>query len=111
MNFAIVRNARVYHQGESKVDLEAVAFLDCRKGVKELCARWYSLGAIPVSPLKEMRMGVLEDYEATEISVRQGMSIKFFDLLHAVREGKAEISERQQDDEGYGSRTAQPTGG
>lgn len=108
MNFSIVKIGHISPNSfvESGIDLKAVVSSKCKKEVEKQCNQWYSLGAIGLSTLEVKVRETMEDYDTTQISVRQRLSIRFFDLLYAAREGMIQISKRKKDEDGFVYRTA-----
>lgn len=114
MRFTIHESFRVYRRAATKdmPDVIASALDNCQRGVEKKRQQWCSLGASILSEPRSHYYDVLEDYNASGVSVGQHLDIPFFALLHAVRQGKVKISERKYDkyeEEWY--RTFSLTGG
>ena len=111
MDFLIARSGRVDRcQLVEEVDFKAITLSTCKEGVEKLSNQWYCLGAVSLSEPSILVQEVLEDYDASLILVRQRLTIKFFDLLHAARQGKIQISTLHEDDDGFRFRTVDITG-
>ena len=110
MRFHIARRMTISEQALTEggeANMLAVATTNSLKEVEEMSRLWHDVGAILLSKSTVTYFSMLEEQDGKRVQVKQHLSIDFFDLLHAVRQGKVKISERKYDkQDDYWYRTA-----